>query len=80
MRERDAMPQTRVLIVHPDPSVGALMTSMLQALGHRIDEAPNDRAAVRMLEHAPVDLVLAGSAPTRWNSCRTCGARARSFR
>ena len=39
------------------------MTSMLQTLGHRIDEAPNDRTAVRMLEHAPVDLVLAGANP-----------------
>src|SRR4051812_47832976 len=57
------MSHTRILIVHPDPSVGALMTSMLQTLGHRIDEAPNDRAAVRMLEHAPADLVLAGANP-----------------
>ena len=57
------MSRTRVLIVHRDPSVAALMTSMLQTLGHKIDEAPNDSAAVRMLEHAPVDLVLAGADP-----------------
>ena len=57
------MSSTRVLIVHPDPSISALMTSMLQTLGHRIDDAPNDRAAVRMLEHAPADLVLAAADP-----------------
>lgn len=57
------MSSTRVLIVHPDPSIAALMTSMLQTLGHRIDHAPNDRAAVRMLEHAPADLVLAAADP-----------------
>ena len=57
------MSPTRILIVHPDPTVGTLMTSMLQTLGHRIDEAPNDRAAVRMLEHAPASLVLTGADP-----------------
>lgn len=57
------MSHTRILIVHADPSIAALMTSMLQTLGHKIDEAPNDRAAVRMLEHSPVDLVLAGADP-----------------
>ncbi len=57
------MSSTRLLIVHPDPSIAAMMTSMLQTLGHRIDDAPNDRTAVRMLEHAPVDLVLAATDP-----------------
>ncbi len=57
------MNQTRILIVHHDPSVGKLMTSMLQTLGHKIDEAPNDRVAVRMLEQAPANLVLAGAEP-----------------
>ena len=57
------MSQMRILIVHPDPSIVALMNSMLQTLGHPIDEAPNDRVAVRMLEHSPVDLVLAGADP-----------------
>src|SRR5436305_12535986 len=52
-----------LLIVHPDASVRALLISMLQTLGHQIDEAPNDRVAVRMLERAPADLVLAGSNP-----------------
>ena len=47
----------------PEPAVVALMTSMLQTLGHRIEEASSDRAAVRMLEHAPADLVLAGVEP-----------------
>jgi two-component system response regulator HydG len=57
------MSQSRILIVHPDPSVSALMTSMLQTLGHRIDEAANDRAAVRLLEHEPVSLIMAGTDP-----------------
>ena len=50
---------TRLLIVHPEPAVVALMASMIQTLGHRIEEASSDRAAVRMLEHGPVDLILA---------------------
>ena len=57
------MSATRVLIVHPDPSVSTLMTSMLQTLGHKIDEAPNDRVAMRVLEQAPANLVLAGADP-----------------
>jgi two-component system response regulator HydG len=51
----------RLLIIHCDPSVRALMSSMLQGLGHRIDEAASDRAAVRMLEQSPFQLVLAGA-------------------
>src|SRR3954454_2366591 len=39
------------------------MTSMLQTLGQKIDEPPNDRAAARLLEHTPADVVLAGSDP-----------------
>jgi len=57
------MSLSRVLIVHSDPLVAGLMTSMLQTLGHRIEVAPNDRAAVRLLEHAPANLVLAGVNP-----------------
>jgi two-component system response regulator HydG len=57
------MSHSRVLIVHPDPSISGLMTSMLQTLGHRIEVAPNDRSAVRLLEHAPANLVLAGADP-----------------
>lgn len=57
------MSHTRVLIVHPDPSARALLTSMLQAMGHRLDEAASDRAAVRMLEQQPADLVLVGADP-----------------
>lgn len=57
------MSHSRILIMHPEAPVAALMTSMLQTLGHTIDEAPNDRVAMRMLERAPVDLVLAGADP-----------------
>jgi DNA-binding NtrC family response regulator len=55
------MSHTRVLIVHPETSVRALLGSMLQANGHRIEEAPSDRAAVRMMEQSPVELVVLGS-------------------
>jgi DNA-binding NtrC family response regulator len=53
------MSQNVVLLVHPEASIRALLTSMLQKLGCHIEEASNDRVAVRMLEQAPVDLVLA---------------------
>src|SRR5689334_12836970 len=62
-RENVLMSQSRLLIVHPDPAVRGLMASMLQTLGHRIDEAPNDRAALRMIEGTPPALVLAGEDP-----------------
>lgn len=57
------MSQNRVLIVHPEDSVRALLSSMLQAMGCRIDEAPNDRVAVRKLEQEPTDLVLSACDP-----------------
>jgi len=58
------MRHTRLLIVHPDAPTRALMTSMLQSMGPRIEEAANDRAAVRMLEQEPADLVLAAAEPS----------------
>ncbi|MDG3006950.1 sigma-54-dependent transcriptional regulator [Paludisphaera mucosa] len=57
------MHKSRILIVCPDASGLALLTSMLKSMGHVIDEAPNDRAAVRLLERDPVDLVLASVDP-----------------
>jgi two-component system response regulator HydG len=57
------MSQYRLLIVHPDASVRTLLGSMLQALGHHIEEACNDRVAVRLLDQAPVHLVIAGVEP-----------------
>jgi two-component system response regulator HydG len=48
-----------LLIVHPDPAARALITSMLQTLGYRIDEVANDRLAVKRLEREPADMVLA---------------------
>ncbi len=53
------MHQARVLIVHHDPSILALLGSMLQPLGHQIDEASQDSAAVRRLERTAVDLLIA---------------------
>src|ERR1700722_12425205 len=62
-RENEAMSQARILIVHPEPSILALLGSMLQSLGHPIDEASNDRAAVRRLDRGGIDLVIAGVDP-----------------
>lgn len=50
----------RLLIVHHDSSIRALMASMLQTMGHQIEEAGTDRAALRLLDGLPVQLVLAG--------------------
>jgi len=58
------MHQFRVLIVQQDPSGLALLTSMLKSLGHVIEEASSDRAAVRLLERSKIDLILAGTDPT----------------
>jgi two-component system response regulator HydG len=57
------MSQPRILIVHPDPSALALLSSMLRSLGHVIDEAANDRVAVRLMERGGIALVLAGIEP-----------------
>src|SRR6516165_3451942 len=57
------MHKFRILILHPDPAALALMTSMLRSLGHSIEEATNDRTAVRLLERNGCDSVLAGVDP-----------------
>jgi two-component system, NtrC family, response regulator HydG len=57
------MSQPRILIVHPDPNSLALLSSMLRSLGHVIDEAVNDRVAVRQMERGGFDMVLAGVDP-----------------
>src|SRR5206468_5926467 len=57
------MSRPRILIVHHDPPSLALLSSMLKSLGHAIDEAPNDRVAVRQMERGGIDMVLAGVDP-----------------
>ena len=57
------MHKLRILILYPDPAGLALLTSMLKSLGHLIEEATTDRAAVRSMERNDVDLVLAGVDP-----------------
>ena len=57
------MHPSRILIVCPDPSGLTLLTSMLQTLGHTIEEASNDRLAARMMERFAVNLVLASVDP-----------------
>jgi two-component system, NtrC family, response regulator HydG len=56
--------KTRLLIVHPEPSTLALLSSMLMSMGHEIDEAANDRMAVRLMERGGVDLMIAGVDPS----------------
>ena len=58
------MSRARILVVHPDPSALTLLSSILKALGHEIDEAANDRVALRLMERGGVDLMLAGVDPT----------------
>jgi two-component system response regulator HydG len=57
------MHKPRILILHPDPAGRALLASMLGSLGHRIEEAADDRAAARLIERRDIDLVLAGVGP-----------------
>jgi two-component system response regulator HydG len=57
------MSKSRILIVHPEHSALTLLSSMLKSLGHEIDEAANDRVAVRLMERGGVDLMLAGVDP-----------------
>jgi two-component system response regulator HydG len=58
------MSKPRLLIVHPEPSALALLSSMLMSMGHEIDEAANDRMAVRLMERGGVDLMVAGADPS----------------
>ena len=57
------MHKLRILILYPDPQGLALLTSMLKSLGYIIEEATNDRMAVRLMERDQIDLVLAGVDP-----------------
>lgn len=57
------MSTIRILLVHSDPSVLDLLRSMLQSLGQPLEEADSDRAAVKLLERSPADVVVAGMDP-----------------
>ena len=57
------MRKFRILIVCPEPQGLSLLSSMLKSLGHLIEEAPTDRAAVRFMERNPINLVLASVDP-----------------
>ena len=59
----NSMHKLRILILYPDPAGLALLTSMLKSLGYIIEEAANDRMAVRLMERDNIDLVLAGVDP-----------------
>lgn len=58
------MSRAQILIMHPDASTRGLLGSMLQTLGHPIEEAASDRAAVRLLEQTSFGLIIAGTDPT----------------
>src|SRR3954454_11192381 len=62
-RENDLMSKARILIVNSEPASLTLLSSMLKSLGHEIDEAANDRVAVRLMERGGGDLMLAGVDP-----------------
>jgi len=62
------MQKLRILILYPDSAGLALLTSMLKSLGHTIEEAQNDRVAVRLMERNNIDLVLAGVDPLESDS------------
>jgi two-component system response regulator HydG len=57
------MQKLRILILYPNPEGLALLASMLKSLGYIIEEAVNDRMAVRLMERETIDLVLAGVDP-----------------
>ena len=57
------MRKFRILIVCPNPTGLALLTSMLKSLGYLIEEAATDRLAVRLMERNPINLVLASVDP-----------------
>ncbi len=57
------MHKLKILILYPEPAGLALLTSMLKSLGHIIEEATNDRMAVKVMERNNIDLVLAGVDP-----------------
>ena len=57
------MRKFRILIVCPNPTELALLTSMLKSLGYLIEEATTDRLAVRLMERNPINLVLASVDP-----------------
>src|SRR5262249_62402706 len=57
------MHQLRILILYPNPEGLALLASMLKSPGYIVEEAVNDRMAVRLLERETIDLVLAGGDP-----------------
>ncbi len=57
------MTQSQILIVHPESSTQSLLASVLQSLGHGIEEAANDRAALRRVERGSVGLVISAVDP-----------------
>ena len=74
------MSQPRILIVHADAGSLTLLSSMLRSLGHPIEEAPNDRAAARLMDRGGVDVVLAGVDPADPDALELLTYARRKFR
>lgn len=51
-------PEVRILVVDDEPVIRTTLLRMLQKHGYRCSEADNVDAALRVLEHEPVELVL----------------------
>ena len=78
MQLRDnPMHKLKILILYPEPAGLALLTSMLKSLGHIIEEATNDRMAVKVMERNNIDLVLAGVDPLEKRGIGSFGAYVR---
>lgn len=55
----EALSPTEILLVHPEPSVVAALSTQVAACGHHVHVADHDREALRIvLEHQPQLLIL----------------------
>lgn len=51
----------QLVIVHPENSVRALMSSMLRSMGHKIEEAVGEQGVLDLIEERRADLLLVSS-------------------
>lgn len=54
----DTTRRRRILVVEDEPLIAALITDVLQGLGHEVDAVGSGRAALERLEVQPYDLVV----------------------
>jgi anti-sigma regulatory factor (Ser/Thr protein kinase) len=58
--DRSPFPRKTVLVVDPTPEVSAMLSSILPPMGWRIEQAPDNAAALRAVEAGPFDLIITG--------------------